>query len=119
LIYKQSPAKQFTRGTCFNQLLQTLRIGFDDWYSSIRFPDRTGESVTYASQIACHQTVGNTLLRYSTVEGTLSRGRGGECDSSMIGPNGIDNRGATLIDNLLQWPSNFKTDFKEAERQVS
>jgi len=37
----------------------------------------------------------------------------------MIGPNGIDNRGATLIDNLLQWPSNFKTDFKEAERQVS
>lgn len=37
----------------------------------------------------------------------------------MIGRSGIDNRNATLIDNLLQWPSNFKTNFKEAERQIS
>jgi len=50
---------------------------------------------------------------------TLSRGREGECDSSMIGPNGIDNRGLTLIDNLLQWPSNFMAKFKEAGRQIS
>ena len=38
-------------------------------------------------------------------------GREGECDSSMIGPNGID--------NLLQWPSHSKANFKEPERQVS
>ena len=37
----------------------------------------------------------------------------------MIGPNGIDNRGLTLIDNLLQWPSNFMAKFKEAGRQIS
>lgn len=53
-----------------------------------------------------------------TVQYTFS-GREGECDSSMIGPGGIDNRGTTLIDNLFQWPSDFKANFKEAERQMS
>ena len=43
----------------------------------------------------------------------------GECNSSMIGRSGIDNCSATLIDKLLRWCSNFKTNSKSAEQQIS
>ena len=35
--------------------------------------------------------------------------RGG-CDGIVIGSSRIDNHGATLIANLLQWRSNFRTN---------
>ena len=77
------------------------------------------ESSTCPSQIAYHQTVAKTSSSTgcSSKRYAFTWQSGEQCDDSMIGRSEIDNRSATLIDNLFT--GSAQTSRQTSERQVS